>query len=628
MYSILPFIKSAGISCPISALRYDDDFGIGDMKGAYRFIDYLEKTGFSVWKLLPIHDVLEGEGGNPFQLMSAFALNPLYIDVMNIPDIDMTSVDMAILDEGRGLSGETSVDFKQVQSFKNKVFAIAFDHFYENDYTKGTQRSKDFTSFVQNSPWVNDYALYQTIHQETTTFPTQWEKGLQTRDPQVLHAYSSNHIKDILLVEYIQWLIYSQWRELRSYAHTKGVYLMSEMPFYLPSTSTDVWIHPAYFSVDKDFRQVEYVGLESIDLNLVLYNWKEMEKTNYAWVIDRFKNDADLFDGIVINHFNNFIKYAKINPGEKQGKKQDGPGIKLLNLIIKEVQDKKLTTLFSQEDVSSDPSVSQMGKELGFETYSVFIPHYAQVIKESREKVLLETTNYTTAPLKLWWKYAPVSDKLTILQYLKQEDSQDNVAMLDDTIRWEIITKLLERPFTMKIIQIQDILGTEETVHDIISTQNKWNYRLGMSIEQISSDERLIAKLNSYMNTYGLNNYFKGFNLQVLPEIFDEVIRYYNVGEDIHIWAFSEQEMAIKGITNLPLASDETDDLKELPFVEVSKNNLGILYRLTVRASKTGSFLFSIKSGDNAIRSFENKLELIIQEEKLKTNRSLFSLFH
>ena len=55
-------------------------FGIGDLgQAAYDFIDFLEETGQSLWQVLPLGPT--GYGDSPYQCFSAFAGNPLLINL-------------------------------------------------------------------------------------------------------------------------------------------------------------------------------------------------------------------------------------------------------------------------------------------------------------------------------------------------------------------------------------------------------------------------------------------------------------------------------------------------------------------------------------------------------------------
>ena len=55
-------------------------FGIGDFgPGAYRFVDFLNAAGQSVWQILPLNPGSAICGYSPYCSYSAFAGNPLLI---------------------------------------------------------------------------------------------------------------------------------------------------------------------------------------------------------------------------------------------------------------------------------------------------------------------------------------------------------------------------------------------------------------------------------------------------------------------------------------------------------------------------------------------------------------------
>ena len=71
--------------------------GIGTLgAGAYAFVDFLAKSGFSVWQVLPLTPTREGN--SPYSSISANALNPLFIDLFDLVK--------------RGLLSESEIKFR------------------------------------------------------------------------------------------------------------------------------------------------------------------------------------------------------------------------------------------------------------------------------------------------------------------------------------------------------------------------------------------------------------------------------------------------------------------------------------------------------------------------------------
>lgn len=66
--------KSGILAHPTS---FPSKYGIGDLgKGAYEFVDFLEKSGQKLWQILPLGQTSFGD--SPYQSFSAFAGN-IYI---------------------------------------------------------------------------------------------------------------------------------------------------------------------------------------------------------------------------------------------------------------------------------------------------------------------------------------------------------------------------------------------------------------------------------------------------------------------------------------------------------------------------------------------------------------------
>jgi len=72
------FTRASGVLLHPTSLPGPD--GIGDLgEPAYRFVDWLEKCGQSLWQILPLGPTSFGD--SPYQTLSAFAGNPLLISL-------------------------------------------------------------------------------------------------------------------------------------------------------------------------------------------------------------------------------------------------------------------------------------------------------------------------------------------------------------------------------------------------------------------------------------------------------------------------------------------------------------------------------------------------------------------
>ena len=77
--------RDAGILLHISSLP--GKWAIGDMGAeAYKFIDFLSESNLKYWQILPTG--LVGAGNSPYQSISAFAGNPLFINIPKLNNLN------------------------------------------------------------------------------------------------------------------------------------------------------------------------------------------------------------------------------------------------------------------------------------------------------------------------------------------------------------------------------------------------------------------------------------------------------------------------------------------------------------------------------------------------------------
>ena len=113
---------------PISALP--SPYGIGTLgKEAYAFADFLHAAGQTYWQVLPVHPT--GYGDSPYQSPSAFAGNPLLIDLWELVSLGLLAPEDI---KGREYGEDPSaVDYEKVIKVKNELLHKAYFSFKEEN---------------------------------------------------------------------------------------------------------------------------------------------------------------------------------------------------------------------------------------------------------------------------------------------------------------------------------------------------------------------------------------------------------------------------------------------------------------------------------------------------------------
>ncbi|MBQ6670738.1 MAG: 4-alpha-glucanotransferase [Firmicutes bacterium] len=113
----MEFKRSSGVLLPMFSLP--SRYGIGTMgKAAYRFIDFLARSGQSWWQMLPVEST--GYGNSPYYCLDAFESNTLFIDLDMLAEEGLIKrSDIRRTDWG---SDPSRVDYEKVIAGRKELF--------------------------------------------------------------------------------------------------------------------------------------------------------------------------------------------------------------------------------------------------------------------------------------------------------------------------------------------------------------------------------------------------------------------------------------------------------------------------------------------------------------------------
>ena len=214
---------------------FPSPYGIGDLgKGAYEFIDFLEKSGQHLWQILPLGPT--GFGDSPYQGFSSFAGQPLIISIDNLIELELLTEkdlsDMPIWDPRK-------VEYGKVIAFKTELYHKAYKSFR---HTPNKMLLEEFDAFLlANESWLNDYCLFMAekdAHEGKCWIDWDDEMTNPTEEQKKLHAAA---LKDeIRYYQFIQFIFYRQWAELKTYANEREIKIIGDIPIFVAYDSADV----------------------------------------------------------------------------------------------------------------------------------------------------------------------------------------------------------------------------------------------------------------------------------------------------------------------------------------------------------------------------------------------------
>ncbi len=456
------FSRSSGILLHLTSLP--GGHGIGDMgEVAYRFVDFLQRSGQSIWQVLPLGPTAFGD--SPYSSYSAFAGNPLLIGLTALAEEGLLSQD----DLG-AIHYEVSdkVDFETVKKQKSELLKKAFAGFQTHS------RSAAYDEFCQqNEWWLTDFARFTAFAKHFGHSDwSQWEEQVSRRDEAALQTWDATLAGEMDYAKFLQFVFYAQWKQLRAYANERGVKIFGDMPIFVGYDSADVWANQELFFLDEHGKQTVVAGVPPDYFSETgqrwgnpLYNWNTIADTNYAWWTNRFRHAFENFDLMRIDHFRGFEAYWEVQadcPTAIDGQWQAGPGA--APFLAAQAELGKLPIVAEDLGLITD-KVHELRDELNFPGMRVF-----QFGFDTEHDPYHRPEAYPDHSVA----YTGTHDNETIVGWFNQrkatrsEEGQHDDLLLDPVVSPEstsphldIIRSVFESSAEIAIVPMQDLLGLD-----------------------------------------------------------------------------------------------------------------------------------------------------------------------
>jgi len=457
------FDRSGGVFCHVTSLP--SAHGIGDLgDGAAALLSFLGDADIDLWQVCPLGPTTDAAGESPYQSPSAFAGNPLLVDLDGlVADGWLDESDLEPVPD----FPRDRVDYGAVREYKLPLLRTAFERFDAADPGKcgGAGGDADIDAFREREPWLADYALFRAIsgaRSEDTW--ADWPEPLQTRESDAIADARERHDEEIRFREFVQWTFDRQWRDLRAVAAEEGVSIVGDVPIYVAFDSADVWANPEAFRLDERNRPTAVAGVppnpgdDGQRWGNPLYDWERLAEDGYGWWIDRFRRLFDLADVARLDHFLGFVKYWAI-PADGEpadGEWRQGPGRDLFEAVEREFGQAP----FIAEDLGfGEPAMDELMAEFGFP--GMRVPQYADWCAEGDR---YQPMHYPESVVG----YTSTHDTDTWVGYVEDlpERQRDcfryNVgADGDRAVEWEIIDEVWSSEAVLAMTTVQDLLGLD-----------------------------------------------------------------------------------------------------------------------------------------------------------------------
>ena len=496
------FPRCSGILLHVTSLP--GGHGIGDLgKSAYDFAQFLAGSGQKIWQVLPLSPT--GYGDSPYQCFSAFAGNPLLIDLTALQEQGLLShEDLA---RSRDLPDD-QVDYVGVSELKHCLLRKAAVKFLADTALTGRGAFDVFCK--NNADWLDDYAFFiacKVVYKGSAWMD--WDLGIKRRDPAELMEWRERLGAETSVHKFAQFEFFRQWEKLKTHCNNSGISIMGDVPIYVAHDSADVWAHPELFRLDEQSRPTAVAGVPPDYFSATgqlwgnpLYRWDVLANSGYKWWIDRFRASLRLFDFVRLDHFRGFEAYWEVPvsaPTAAAGRWVKGPGAEFFQALQAEL--KELPLVAENLGVIT-PEVETLRKEFGFPGMSLlqfafgndpqgstFRPH------NYSHELVAYTGGHDNDTTVGWWTSSGTGESTRTAEDIREERkfARSYLGFENEQINWVFIRTVMASVARVAIVPLQDVLGLgNEARMNLPGTGTgnwKWRYQPKDLTKEIS--ERL-----------------------------------------------------------------------------------------------------------------------------------------
>jgi 4-alpha-glucanotransferase len=490
--------RNSGVLLHISSLP--SEYGIGDMGDkAYKFIDELVNHGIKIWQILPLGP--NGPGNSPYQAYSAYAGDPILISPQMLLDWGLLGRSDLL---NRPSFDVAKVDFEQVSAWKHTILLKAWQNFI----LKASHSFKsEYDSFLKEHDWwLSGYALYAACKEKYDgKCWNKWPHKIIKRETAKLEEIKWELHSEFEFERFRQFMFYRQWFQLKDYANSKGILIFGDLPLYVSLDSSDVWTNQNLFLLDHEGNPKlvggvppDYFCEDGQLWGNPVYNWQELEKTNYQWWIARLYFNLHLFNMVRIDHFRGLESFWAVPADAKTAKIGEwlpSKGFDILTILQSRIDKlpivaedlgiithevKHLRTHFNL------PGMKVLQFAFASDASNDHLPH------NYHPNTIAYTGTHDNNTLCGWWDSLDSKEKKIVEQYTSGKRGN---------IRQRLIELVWSSCARTAIIPLQDILalGTEARMNVPGTATGNWGWRY--QERQLKKEHfELIQQLNQKYN--------------------------------------------------------------------------------------------------------------------------------
>ena len=324
--------RLSGVAIPLSAIRSDTSPGCGEFPDLARFGDLASAWGFDLIQLLPVND--SGYQSSPYFALSAFALNPIYIRIGDLPELlvrNESGVGKGDRPQGLGDEAEALVrrfsgaERLPYEALLNGKLGLLRRIWATVSGEKGPADEVirvELDAWMAANPWSRSYAAFITLKSRNNERPW-WEWPL-FRNPTAEDIESlwrdRPQIEDLYFRAWLQMRAEKQFRASADYLAKKGIALMGDLPILMNADSADVWARRSCFRLELSAgAPPDMYSDKGQNWGFPIYDWKALEHEDFGFWKERLVEADKYYSCYRIDHVLGFFRIWSLAERESTG---------------------------------------------------------------------------------------------------------------------------------------------------------------------------------------------------------------------------------------------------------------------------------------------------------------------
>ncbi len=490
-----------GINLSLLSVHSEQSEGCGDFYDLLSLIDFCKSIGFSTIQLLPLYD--SGLDPSPYNGISAFALNPVYLRLSSLPNIRSSAKLQQQIQELSEYNKASRVAYQKVREQKIAIFK-------EYIQSQQPEASALYQQFLKENSWVIKYAQFAALKQHFQG--DSWEKW--PADERMIDQALRELSQEIETYSLLQYFCYKQLKEVKQHADRHGILLMGDVPILLSRDSSDVWANPELFLLDRSCgAPPDMYNPDGQNWGFPIYNWEAHEKTGFAWWTQKLQFAENFFHLYRLDHVVGFFRFwsysvetpdlpACFLPREKA--EWLPLGSKLLQILLE-----KTSMLPIGEDLGKIPKgVRETLQQLGIPGTRVCRWEYTnkEFIDPASYPPLTLTTlsTHDSETLRTWWERIAIDSRKWAYQFhipysrFLSPETIDHLLLQSHRSSSLFHINLLQEYFSLFPELIHSLASEERINTPGTMSEKNWTYRMKPSIETFCTHNDLKKAMQRY----------------------------------------------------------------------------------------------------------------------------------